>query len=277
LNKSKFMLIIWAALTIYATSALAENKNNFSTPFLATGDISSFIYFKQNSSFFIDSEVGIELKVLRYKRFSFSPYFAEETYMGRKYHSNMVFDPNRGHWIFGFVGRLEFTRYFIEARIRHECFHDIGRWLEIDYSVFWNTIGLGLGSIGYLAENKYHQANYETAGVSWPKKFDYYFLSSFFAPKGASWQKNQNYNLNLNTNFRFAVVRYRRLEFDMESNNLFTLDADNHYERRHGLNFDITFYGDHGAMITYIGWWPYDTVRVRTRDKKAVFGLHLAF
>jgi hypothetical protein len=259
------------------STAIAQDKPNFEAPFSSTGNIQSFIYFRQDNTYFIDTEVGAQLDVIRYKRFYFGPYLSEETDMGRKYGSNMVFDPNRGHWTFGLMGRLELNRRFFEARIHHECFHDIGRWQSIDYSIFWNKISFGAGSINYFP--KFRIGNFESgqAGIEWTGKLNYYLLASFFAPQGSAWQKNQIYFGDLTANLRYALAHYRHLEFDIESNNYLASDKNSDIERRHGLSFDFTLYGDKGALTTYFGYWPYDTVKIRNRESKAVFGIHLFF
>jgi hypothetical protein len=262
---------------LFSGVVVSAGNKNFETLFKGNGDIASCIYFTQNSSYFIDNDLKASLETFRYKRFYFLLDLHQETYMGRKYHSNMVFDPNRGSWSFGFAGRLEFSKYFIETQLHHDCFHDIGRWMAIDYSIYWNSPRIGFGSIGYLQKYKYSQPNAGGEGLVWKNKIDYEVMASFFAPKGGSWQKNHDYAFSLSTDFIYQMVRYHRLGFNIESTNLWVINSNHNLKRRHELTFDFTIYGNHGALVTYIGWWPYDNQTIRNHDGKTVFGLHFAF
>jgi hypothetical protein len=201
----------------------------------------------------------------------------EQTSMGRKYHSNMVFDPNRGQWSFGVSGHLELEKIFIDGQFHHDCFHDIGRYEQEDFSIYWNSPRIGLGSLGYLSKYKYHQPEATKSGIVWQHKLDYYILAGFFAPRGNVWQKNHNYEVTLMTNLRIQLARYGRVGFDLESDNLWVRTQSHKLNRRHGLDFNLTIYGNHGALVTYIAWWPYDSQSIRNRDRKTAFGLHLGF
>jgi hypothetical protein len=245
--------------------------------FTGDGDVMSYIYFHQDNTYFVDTDLSANLEMFRYKRFFFGFDLFEETNMGRKYHSNMVFDPNRGQWSFGISSRIEEEKYFFEAQYHHDCFHDIGRWEQEDFSIYWNTPRIGFGSIGYLRKYKYHQPEPDGAGIIWAKKIDYYVIAGFFAPRGEVWQKNHDYEFTMNTNLHFIIARYKRLGFDIESNNLWVINTQHQLKRQHGLNFNFTIYGDRGALMTYIGWWPHDDQSIRNRDGKTVFGLHVGF
>jgi hypothetical protein len=276
-RKLVVMAIALVFLTLTLPSVSISKTSDWEALFNGNGDIVSSIYFKQNNAYFIDTDLGISLETFRYKRFFFAVDLFEETSMGRKYNSNMVFDPNRGHWSFGVSGRIELKKYFFEGQFHHDCFHDIGRWMQTDYSIYWNSPRVGFGSIGYLTKYKYHQPQPDKAGIIWSNKFDYYALASFFAPRGYSWQKHHDYDFTLNTNFRYVVARYKRLGLDIESNNLWVINSQHDLKRQHGLNFNFTVYGSHGAFMTYIGWWPYDSQSIRNRDGKTVFGFHFGF
>lgn len=250
--------------------------------FNCDGDVMSYIYFHQDNTYFIDTDLSVNLEMFRYKRFFFGVDLFEETNMGRKFNSDMVFDPNRGQWSFGVSGRIELEKYFFEAQFHHDCFHHIGRWkgdrlMPDEYSVYWNTPRIGFGSLGYLPKYKYHQPESYAAGIALPKKLDYYIIAGFFAPRGSVWQKDHDYDFTLNTNLHFIVARYKRLGLTIESNNLWVINTQHQLKRQHGLNFDFTIYGDRGALMTYIGWWPYDSQSLRNRDGKTVFGLHVGF
>ncbi|HBC46034.1 MAG TPA: hypothetical protein DCZ43_03205 [candidate division Zixibacteria bacterium] len=241
------------------------------------GNIGSYIYFKQDYNYFVDTELNATMELVRYKQFYFLIDLAHEIYMGRKYNSNMVFDPNRGGWAFGLGGRIELDKYFIDMQMHHDCFHDVGRWEIVDFSIFWNTPRFGFGSKGYLPKYRYHQPKPESRGLLYPRKVDYYFQIGFFAPRGNVWQKNHDYEFTTLTNFNFLAARYRSIGLNLESNNLWVINSNHELKRRHGLNFDFTVYGSNGVFTTYIGWWPYDSQSIRNRDGKTVFGIHFGF
>jgi len=271
------ILILFSLAIILANAAIAENTSNFDLLMSGHGDLGSYIYFKQNGVYFIDTELKGSIETLRYRRFYFLLELNEDVYMGRKYRSNMVFDPNRGSWAFGMIGRLEFQKYFLETQMYHNCFHDIGRWMEIDYSIYWNSPRLGFGTKGYLSKYKYHRFDYTKPGLYFPKKIDYYCQAGFYAPRGASWQKNHDYDFTLLTNLNLSFARYKQVGFEIESNNLWVINNRHNLKRRHALNFDCIIFGKSGVVITYIGWWPDDTQSLRNRDGKTVFGLHFGF
>ncbi len=274
------LLFITAGLTIVvsATTANAREKRGFETLMSGNGDIVSYIYFKQDNTYFIDTQLDAVMEIFRYNRFYFLIDLAHEIYMGRKYNSNMVFDPNRGGWAFGLGGRFEFQRYFLDFQMHHDCFHDVGRWEHQDFSVFWNTPRIGFGSKQYLPKYRYHQPSSGERGIVFQHKLDYFLQAGFFAPRGNDvWQKNHDYEFTMLTNFNFLAFRYRSIGFNIESNNLWVINTSHKLKRQHGLNFDLTVYGARGAVIAYIGWWPYDSQSIRNRDGKTVFGIHLGF
>lgn len=251
-----------------------QTRPDFEVLFSGDGDIASFIYFKQDSKYFIDTDLNVGVETIRYKRFYLLVELLEETYMGRKYNSNMVFDPTRARWSFGPAGRLELGNYFFEARIHHDCFHDIDRNGE---SIYWNSPRIGFGTLGYLPKYKYRQPQAGGEGVVWKHKLDYHLSANFFAPLGAVWQKNHDYDFSADANLRFQVARYKRLGFDIESNNLLVLNKSHDLKHQHGLNFNFTIYGNRAAMIAYIAWWPYDNQSIRNMDGRKVFGIHFGF
>ena len=241
------ILILFILVIIPANVAVAETTNNFDLLMTGHGDLGSYLYFKQNGIYFIDTELKGSIETFRFNRFYFLLNLEEEVYMGRKYQSNMVFDPNRGSWAFGVTGRWKFEKYFLETQIYHNCFHDIGRWMAIDYSIYWNSPRIGFGSKGYLSKYRYHKYDYAITGLYFPKKIDYYLQAGFYAPRGASWQKNHDYDFTLLTNLNLAIARYKRIGFEIESNNLWVINSSHDLRRRHSLNFDLVFYGKSGV------------------------------
>ncbi len=264
--------LILVSITLIGYNARA---GNFELLFAGHGDIASYIYFDQNAEYFIDTDLNVSVETIRYKKFFLTADLYEETSMGRKYGSNMVFDPTRARWSFGLSGRIEMQNHFWDFQFHHDCFHSIDRWE--DRSIYWNSPRIGFGNLNYLPKYKYHHALPEKTGFQYIGKFDYYVLASFFAPKGASFQKTHDYNFTLDTNLRWNIARYRSTGIDIESNNFWVINNENHLKRRHQLNFNCTFYGQHGAFVTYIGWWPFDNQSIRNKDGKTVFGIHLGF
>ena len=270
------MTLVILILTL-SPIAIAGNKPSFELLMDGHGDLGSYIYFHQDGFYFIDTELHGNIETFRYRKFFFLLNLEEEVYMGRKYHSNMVFDPNRGSWAFGLTGRLEFEKYYLEAELNHNCFHDIGRWMAIDYSVYWNSPRFGFGSKGYLPKYRYHRSESEMPGLYFPKKIDYFIQAAFYAPRGASWQKNHDYDFTMQTNFNLSLARYKHWGFELESSNLWVINNSHDLKRRHELEFKSVLYGKSGVLETYIGWWPDDTQAIRNRDGKTVFGLHFGF
>jgi hypothetical protein len=274
-----FKRIILQLITVLllSSAALAEKADHFELLMNGHGDLGSYIYFKQDGVYFIDTELKGSMETFRYRKFFFLLNLEEEVYMGRKYHSNMVFDPNRGSWAFGLTGRMEFEKYFFETQLYHNCFHDIGRWMAIDYSIYWNSPRIGFGTKGYLSKYKYHRYESGIQGWHFPDKLDYFIQAAFYTPRGASWQKNHEYDFSMQTNINWAIARYKAIGFEIESNNLWVINSSHDLKRRHSLDFDWVFFGKNGVMIAYLGWWPDDTQAIRNRDGKTVFGLHFGF
>lgn len=267
--------LILTAIAITFFISLSE-ADDFDVLFEGHGDIESYIYFKQDTRYFIDTELYASIETFRYRRFYLIVDLFEETHMGRKFNSNMVFDPSRAHWSFGLAGRIELDRYFFEAQIRHDCFHDIDRFQ--DNSIYWNSPRIGFGTINYLSKYKYHRPDDDDLVSLWENKFDYFILAGFYAPKGINWQKNHDYDFTLSTNFQYYLIRYRRVGFDIESNNLWVLNNESKLKRQHELDFNFTIYGNSGAMVTFFRYWPYDDQSIRSRaDHKWAFGIHLGF
>jgi hypothetical protein len=138
---------------------------DFETLFAGYGDIESYIYFQQDAAYFIDTELNGSVETFRFKKFYFMAELFKETHMGRKYGSNMVFDPSRAHWSFGLSARIEMKEYFYEAQLHHDCFHSIDRFE--DNSIYWNSPRLGFGTLGYLPKYKYHQPQAGGDGLIW--------------------------------------------------------------------------------------------------------------
>ena len=200
----------------------------------------------------------------------------KETHMGRKFNSNMVFDPSRAHWSFGLSARMEKNKHFFEAQLHHDCFHSIDRWN--DNSIYWNSPRLGFGTLEYLPKYKYRMPSAGGEGLIWKNKLNYHFLINFYAPRGISFQKNHDYEITFNTNFRYLILRYRRIGAVLDSYNLWVITKDNDFERRHRLDMKFLIYGNRGAMEIYIRYWPFDNQSIRSRrDHKWAFGIHFGF
>jgi hypothetical protein len=267
--------LILVSLLAAGITAGAAGKD-FEVLFEGHGDIASYIYFKQDSQYFIDTELNGTVETFRYRGLYLLIDLFKESFMGRKYNSNMVFDPTRAHWSFGFTWRIEMERYFVEAQMHHDCAHDIDRWL--DHSVYWNSPRIGFGTIEYLSKYKYHQPEANRIESIWKNRIDYFLLAGFYAPRGMNFQKGHDYDFTLNTNLRYRIIRYRRIGGDIEFDNLWVLNADNEIKRQHRLSFNFTIYGDKGALVTFLRYWPFDNQSIRSRsDHKFAFGLHLGF
>jgi len=284
--------IIGVAIVIFQTAEAQEGeRQNFEVLFSGNGDINSYIYFDQSAKFLIDTELNASVETFRYKRLFLAVDLFEETAMGRKpvndpSKTDMVFDPNKGHWSFGLTGRFEFPAHFLETQYHHDCFHGIDRFgyeptptnpAGRDSTKYWNALRFGFGSLGYLPKYRYHQPDPRNTGIYWANQLNYLLLASFFAPRGYSWQKYHGYDFTLNTNLHYLLLRFKRIGFDIESLNLWVVDYKHNVKRRHEMKFNFTIYGKRGALMTYIGWWPYDDQSIRNRDGKTVFGIHLGF
>ncbi len=264
------------ATVIVAGIAGGAGSRDFDVLFDGHGDIASYIYFKQDGRYFIDTELNGAVETFKYGGFYLIVDLFKESFMGRKYHSNMVFDPTRSHWSFGLTGRIEMDRYFVEGQMHHDCAHDIDRWL--DNSVYWNSPRIGFGTIEYLPKYKYHQPGPKQTESIWENRLDYFLLAGFYAPGGVNFQKGHDYDFTLNTNFRYRIIRHRRIGGDIESDNLWVLTTNNEIKEQHRLSFNFTIYGDKGAMVIFLRYWPYDNQSVRSRaDHKFAFGIHLGF
>lgn len=258
----------------------AADQPNFELLFSGHGDIASYIYFKQDLKFLIDTELNVSVEMIRYKKLFITADLFEETAMGRKPRlesakTDMIFDPNRGHWSFGFTGRLELPRHFIESQFHHDCFHDIDRYEN--NSIYWNSLRFGFGDLGFLPKYRYHQPVMDKAAFFGPNKINYYLLSTFFFPRGHVWQKNHDYQFTLNTDLHYLFFRYKKFGINIDSNNLWVINSAHDLKRQHELTLDFGFYGSRGAFLAYLGWWPYDDQSIRSRDGRTVFGIHFAF
>lgn len=270
------MRLILITTFILSASALPAGSGDFELLFEGHGDIESYIYFKQDEVFFIDTELNASVETFRYKKFFLLVDLFKETHMGRKFNSNMVFDPSRSHWSFGLSARIEKSRYFFEAQMHHDCFHTIDRW--DDNSIYWNSPRLGFGTLDYLAKYKYHLPRPDREGLIWENKLDYYLMVNLYAPRGISFQKNHDYEVTFNTNIRYLILRYGRIGSAVDSYNLWVVTKDNDFESQHRLDLKFILYGNRGAMEIYIRHWPFDNQSIRSRrNNKWAFGVHLGF
>jgi len=267
----KTLLTIAAVMLLYLPSAAGD----FEPLFEGHGDIESYIYFNQDEVFFIDTELNGSVETFRYKRFYFLAELFKETHMGRKYGSNMVFDPSRAHWSFGLSARIEMEKYFFEAQLHHDCFHSIDR---TGRSVYWNSPRLGFGTLGYLSKYKYHLKAAPGGMITWENRIDYHLMVNFYAPRGISFQKNHDYELTFNTDFRYLGLRYKRVGMLLDSYNFWVITKDGDFQRRHRLDLNVAVYGEKGAMEFSLRFWPYDNQSIRNHsDHKWAFGIHFGF
>ena len=275
-NESRTMRKI--LFTVFAVILLCGigRGGDFEPLFEGHGDIESYIYFKQDDVFFIDTELNGSVETFRYRRSYLMVDLFKETHMGRKYNSNMVFDPRRAHWSFGLTARIEKKKNFFEAQLHHDCFHTIDRW--DDNSIYWNSPRLGFGTLDYLNKYRFHESSPGGEGLIWKNKLDYYFTVNLYAPRGISFQKNHDYEITFNTNFRYLALRFGRFGMALDSDNLWVVTKDNDFKRQHRLDLIGAIYGDKGAMEIYFRHWPYDNQSIRShRDHKWAFGVHFGF
>src|SRR5690349_4664761 len=144
LEGSMIGLVILAAAT---ASAAASPTSDFEVLFSGNGQIRSFAYFRQGPDNLIDTVIGLENELLRYKRSFLVFQFENETDMGEGSQPGMPFDPNRGRWMFALESRTELDRHFVEVQVRHDCYHGIDRWLPGEDFKMTST-GIGFGSRG---------------------------------------------------------------------------------------------------------------------------------
>jgi hypothetical protein len=269
------MTILSFAIVFLISIAPAHASGDFELLFNGNGDINSFIYFRQDAKYFIDTDVNASIDAFRYKNVYLNLHLLKQTSMGRKYNSDMVFDPNRADYSFGITLRHELPRYYYELLFHHDSFHDIDRWEN--NSVYWNSPRLGFGTLNYLSKHKYHNSVGGSRGIEWQGILDYYVLASFYAPKGAVWQKRHDYDFTLLTEARYQLTRFRRVGTDLESSSLWVIDRAGRLRSNHGLKLNLTFYGSRGAAALYLAWWPHDDQMIRNRDGRTAFGVHLGF
>src|SRR5207248_8361382 len=104
------LLLVCCALASAARAAPAAAKD-FDVPLSGHGHIRSFMYLDRGPDNWIDTFIGLETELLRYKRSFLVFRFENETDMGHGDESIKVFDPNRGRWTFSLGGRAEFGRH----------------------------------------------------------------------------------------------------------------------------------------------------------------------
>jgi hypothetical protein len=231
------------------------------------------MYFDRGPDNWIDTFIGLESELLRYKRSFLVFSFENETDMGHGDDPIKVFDPNRGRWTFALGARTELDKHFFEILVRHDCYHGIDRyWPGQDYKM--TSAGLAFGTRGYL--QKYRYPGDIGGGLSFPLALDYLVMPTFYVPRGEPWQRLP-YLVRLEANTRIDVLRWTRLGLGFESVNVLYWGDSVHIERSHGLNLNMFLYGDHAALLLYAGWWPYDNQVFRNRSGKIVSGLEISF
>jgi len=266
------LLLVCCALASAARSAPAAAKD-FDVPLSGHGHIRSFMYFDWGPDNWIDTFIGLESELLRYKRSFLVFRFENETDMGRGADPKMIFDPNRGRWTFGVGARTELQKHFLELLVRHDCHHGIDRWWPgQDYKM--TSAGLAFGTLAYL--QKYRYPGDVDGGASLPLGLAYFVMPTFYLPRGDPWQR-QPYLIRLEANTRIDIFRWSRLGLGLESANVLYWSDKGQLQRSHALNLDMFLYGDHAALLLFAGWWPYDNQVFRNRAGKIVSGLEISF
>ena len=244
---------------------------------LFTGDayIRSFAYTHWGADNMIDTVVGLENEILRYRTSYLVFQFENETDMGLGAQPGMPFDPNRGRWTFELESRTELDRHFFELLMRHDCYHGIDRYYDgQDYKM--TSAGIGFGSRGYLQKYRYKAAAANSGGFQLPARFEYYVNPSLYVPRAGFWQRSP-YRARLEANVRFDLVQWKRVGLGLESGNVFYYSSTAEVQRAHRLSVQGFLYGDSHALIAFFSWWPYDDQVFRNRANKAVAGIELSF
>ncbi len=248
------------------------NPPDFEILFAGNARIRSFTYMHPGPDNWIDSIIGVESRMLRYKSTYLLFQYDNETDMGHGTSALGVFDPNRGRWYLALGSRTEFTNHFFEVLLRHDCYHGIDRFLPgQDYK--GTSEGIGFGTLRYLPKYRF-KAHDNASALSFPLKFDYYANPLVYAPNGEPWQRHP-YRARLEANLRLNVFSWRRLGVDLESLNVFYYAKTKEVQRYHVLQLDAVLHGNSAAMMAFFAWWPYDDQVFRNRDGKVVFGFEL--
>ena len=262
-----------SALLVLCT-ALPAFAGDFEMLFSPSGHVRSFAYFSQGSDNFIDTFVGVESELLRYKSTYAVFEFENETDMGRGAQPGMPFDPNRGRWTFAFESRTELSRNFFEVQLRHDCYHGIDRyWPGEDYKM--TAAGVAFGSRTFLQKYRYKDYSESAESLQFPLLFDYYVAPSVYVPPGSFWQRTP-YVGRMEVNLRLDLLRWSRIGLGFESLNVLYLTNTNDIQRSHVLNLDVYLYGAGHALIAFMGYWPVDNQRLRNRSGRVVAGLELS-
>jgi len=272
---ARAVALLAACLDWPAFAASGPPASDFEPLFSANGHIRSFAYLDQGSDNLIDTIIGVESELLRYKTSYLVFQFENETDMGRGAQPGMPFDPNRGRWTFALESRTELDKYFLEVLFRHDCFHGIDRyWPGEDYKM--TSAGIGFGSRDYLQKYRYRDYADSAAAMEFPLRATYYLAPAIYVPKGEFWQRSP-YRTRLEANVRLDVLHWKRLGLGLELANVFYYTNANEVQRSHLINLDFFLYGNSHALLAFLGWWAYDDQLLRNRAHKVVAGLELSF
>ena len=249
--------------------------SDFEVLFSGDAHIRSFAYFHRGPNNFIDTVVGLENELLRYKASYLVFQFENETDMGVGAQPGMPFDPNRGRWTFGLESRTELDQHFFELLLRHDCYHGIDRYFPgEDYKM--TSAGVGFGSRGYLQKYRYKAASANAGLLSFPARFEYYLNPSLYVPRAGFWQRSP-YQARLEANVRFDAVQWKRVGLGVELANVFYYTTTDEVQRSHRVSLQGFLYGDSHALIVFFSWWAYDNQALRNRSNRGVAGLELSF
>ena len=273
MNDRRFLGTI--ALLTACLNAPASAAGDFEVLFTGNGQIQSFAYFHRNSDHLVDTIVGIENEMVRYKSSYLVFQFENETDMGQGAQAGMPFDPDRGRWTFALESRTEVGQSFFEVLLRHDCYHGIDRyWPGEDFKM--TSVGIGFGSLGYLQKYRYRDYEESAGAFQFPLRATWLLTPSIYIPKGEFWQRSP-YRARLEANIRLDVVRWKRLGFGIELDNVFYATNTNDVQRSHLVNLDTFLYGSSHALRLFFGWWPYDDQVLKNRSNRGVAGLELSF
>ena len=267
---SVLLALAVSATALPAFSAQSAAKD-LELEFSGDAHIQSFTYAHPGPDNWIDTLIGLENRILRYKSTFLLFAFENVTDMGKGEQFG-IFDPNRGRWTFALASRTELGSHFFEVWLRHDCYHGIDRYLPgQDFKM--TSEGVGFGSLGYLEKYrlKKHDAD---SGLSFPLKLDYYLNPMAYAPHGDPWQRHP-YRLRVAADLRVDLLSWRWFGVELESLNQFFYSSASEVQRSHALKVDAILYGASAAMVAFMAWWPYDDQLFRNRAHKAVFGLEL--
>ena len=258
-------------LALLVTSAAHASPPDFELLFSGDAHIRSFTYADPGPDNWIDTVIGLESRILRYKSTFLVFRFENETDMGKGTQFG-IFDPNRGRWSFDLGSRTEFASHFFEVWLRHDCYHGIDRFLP-GQDFKGTSEGVAFGSLGYLQRYRFKPNGYGSA-LTFPLTLNYYLNPMVYAPHGDPWQRHP-YRFRVAADLRLDLLRWGPVGFTLESANELYYARTNDVQRSHLLRAELILYGASAGLMAFAGWWPYDDQVFRNRNGKTVFGLEL--